>query len=60
MVVLVTLVGLLVHFFLNPTNVIMLYLLGIVLIARRWGQGPSTVGALLSVLAFDVFFVPPT
>ena len=59
MVALVTLLSKPVHYFLEPTNLVMLYLLGIVLVARRSGQGPSTVAALLSVLAFDVFFVPP-
>ncbi len=59
MVALVTLVGQPIHNVLDPANLIMLYLLAIVLIARRWGQGPSTLASLLSVLAFDVFFVPP-
>jgi two-component system, OmpR family, sensor histidine kinase KdpD len=59
MVALVSLLGKPVHYFLDPANLVMLYLLGIVLVARRSGQGPSMVAALLSVLAFDVFFVPP-
>ncbi len=40
-------------------NLIMVYLLGIVLVAMRQGQGPSLVAAVSSVAAFDFFFVPP-
>ncbi len=41
------------------SNVVMLYLLGIVIVAMRSGLGPSLFAAVLSVAAFDVFFVPP-
>ncbi len=41
------------------SNLIMIYLLGVVGVAMRWGQGPSILASLLSVLAFDFFFVPP-
>jgi two-component system sensor histidine kinase KdpD len=37
----------------------MLYLLGIVLVTSRTGKGPSLLATLLSVAAFDFFFVPP-
>jgi two-component system sensor histidine kinase KdpD len=37
----------------------MLYLLGIVLVASRTGRGPSLLATILSVAAFDFFFVPP-
>jgi two-component system sensor histidine kinase KdpD len=40
-------------------DVVMLYLLGIVVVALRFGQGPSLATAMLSVLSFDFFFVPP-
>lgn len=43
----------------QAADVVMLYLLGVVLVALRWGRGPSLFGALGSVLAFDFFFVPP-
>jgi two-component system sensor histidine kinase KdpD len=43
----------------EPANVIMVYLLGNVIVAARYGRGPSTLSAVLSVLAFDFFFVPP-
>jgi two-component system, OmpR family, sensor histidine kinase KdpD len=41
------------------SNLVMIYLLGIVFVARRHGRGPSLVAAILSVAAFDFFFVPP-
>ena len=37
----------------------MVYLLGIVIVAMRTGRGPSLLAAVLSVAAFDFFFVPP-
>ena len=40
-------------------DVVMVFLLGILTIALRFGRGPSTVAAVLSVLVFDFFFVPP-
>jgi K+-sensing histidine kinase KdpD len=36
-----------------------LYLLAVVIAAARYGRWPSLIAALLSVLAFDFFFVPP-
>ena len=44
---------------LAPTNLVMIYLLGVVLVAARLGRGPSMLASVLSVLAFDFFFVPP-
>ena len=40
-------------------NIVMIFLLGVVLIATRFGRGPAALAALLNVLAFDFFFVPP-
>lgn len=40
-------------------NLIMVYLLGVTGVAVRFGRGPSALAAVLSVLAFDFFFVPP-
>jgi two-component system, OmpR family, sensor histidine kinase KdpD len=40
-------------------NIVMLFLLSVVLVAVRLGRGPAVVAAFLSVLLFDVFFVPP-
>jgi two-component system, OmpR family, sensor histidine kinase KdpD len=40
-------------------DVVMIYMLGIVVVALRFGHGPSLLAATLSVLSFDFFFVPP-
>jgi two-component system sensor histidine kinase KdpD len=41
------------------TNVVMVYLLGTVIVAARFGRGPSALAAVLSVALFDFLFVPP-
>jgi two-component system sensor histidine kinase KdpD len=43
----------------RPTDVVMVYLLGVVFFALRFGQVPSLLTAALSVAAFDYFFTPP-
>jgi len=43
----------------DEANIIMVYLLGIVAVATRLGRGPSIIASVLSVAAFDFFFVPP-
>ncbi len=43
----------------DPTSLVMFYLLTVVVCAVFLGRGPSTFAAVLSVLAFDFFFVPP-
>ncbi|HXY41989.1 MAG TPA: sensor histidine kinase KdpD, partial [Vicinamibacteria bacterium] len=40
-------------------NLVMVYLLGVVLVATRYGRGPSILAAVASVAVFDFFFVPP-
>jgi two-component system, OmpR family, sensor histidine kinase KdpD len=40
-------------------NLIMVYLVGVVLVAWRCGRGPAILASLLSVAVFDFFFVPP-
>jgi two-component system sensor histidine kinase KdpD len=40
-------------------DVVMVYLLGVVLVSMRFGYGPSLAAAVLAVLGFDFFFVPP-
>jgi two-component system sensor histidine kinase KdpD len=45
--------------FFHIANLIMVYLVGNVVVATRYGRGPSILAAILSVLAFDFFFVPP-
>jgi two-component system sensor histidine kinase KdpD len=45
--------------FFQLASIIMVYLLGVILVATRHGRGPSFLVVLLSVAAFDFFFVPP-
>ena len=45
------------HFELS--NLIMVYMLGVVVTAVRWGRGPSVLASVLAVAGFDFFFVPP-
>ncbi len=40
-------------------NIVMLYLLAVVLVARRYGSAASVLAAVLDVAAFDFVFVPP-
>jgi len=56
---LVTLIGNLYGSYLGLTNIGMLYLLPVVFASARLGVVPSIIVALVSVLSFDVFFVPP-
>src|SRR5215510_6865823 len=41
------------------SNLIMVYLLGVVAVAARSGRGPTVFASVLSVATFDFFFVPP-
>ncbi|WP_334108628.1 sensor histidine kinase KdpD [Methylobacillus sp.] len=41
------------------SNIIMLYLLGVMLIANKYGRGPGIAASLLSVVSFDFFFIQP-
>ncbi len=59
LVILMTLSGEFVKKSLEPANIVMLYLLAVVIVAIRWGQGPAIVTSILSVLSFDFFLVPP-
>jgi two-component system sensor histidine kinase KdpD len=43
----------------EPADLIMVYLVGIVVAATRYGRGPSVLASLLSVATFDFFFVQP-
>jgi two-component system, OmpR family, sensor histidine kinase KdpD len=45
--------------FFELSNIIMLYLLGVVGVAATCGRGPSILASVTSVAAFDFFFVPP-
>ena len=43
----------------DRSDIIMLYILGIMVVAVRYGRGPATLAAVLGVVAFDFFYVPP-
>ena len=45
--------------YLELSNIVMLFLLAVFLVAVRWGRGPAVLAAFLSVALFDFFFVPP-
>ena len=40
-------------------DIVMIYILGIIVVATRLGRGPSLLTSLLSVAAFDFIFVSP-
>lgn len=50
--------GACVHF-LSPTNILMIYLAGILGVVAKAEKGPSTLICILGVLSFDFFIVPP-
>ncbi len=54
-----TLLGKPLALLLQPANLVMLYLVAVVVAAVYLGRGPSILTAVLSVFAFDFFFVPP-
>ncbi|MCU0625334.1 MAG: sensor histidine kinase KdpD [Gemmatimonadaceae bacterium] len=54
-----TLVGLPFRDRIVPTDVALVFLLAIVLVAARGGRGPALLATTLAVLVFDVLFVPP-
>jgi two-component system sensor histidine kinase KdpD len=45
--------------YLELSNLVMVYLLGVVVAGLRIGRLPSVLTAVLNVLLFDFFFVPP-
>ena len=48
-----------IHSVLELSNVAMVFLLGVVLVAMRFGRAPAALAAVINVLAFDFFFVTP-
>ncbi len=44
---------------LDPSNLVMVFLLGVLASAVVFGRGPGVLAAVLSVAIFDFFFVPP-
>lgn len=43
----------------DRSNIVAVYLLAVVLVGVKFGRGPAAMAALVSVAAFDFFFVPP-
>jgi two-component system sensor histidine kinase KdpD len=41
------------------SNIVMLFLLAVVIVAVRYGRGPAVMAAFLAVGAFDFLYVPP-
>jgi two-component system, OmpR family, sensor histidine kinase KdpD len=54
-----TAIAAIMHPFFGLANLIMVYLLGVLVVAMRFGRGPSVLSVILSVAAFDFGFVPP-
>ena len=44
---------------LDDTNIVMIFLAGVAFVAARMGRWPWIAAAILSVIVFDFFFVPP-
>jgi two-component system, OmpR family, sensor histidine kinase KdpD len=44
---------------LDLSNVVMLFLMTVMLVALRWGRAAGALAAVLAVGSFDFFFVPP-
>lgn len=57
--VLTTLLAVPLSGWLDPANMVMLFLLTVLLVAVSLGRNAAVVAAILSVVLFDVFFVPP-
>jgi two-component system sensor histidine kinase KdpD len=45
--------------FISPVNLVIVYLLAVVLSAIYLGRGPAVLTSILSVVAFDFFFITP-
>src|SRR5262245_39332601 len=58
-VALCTFVSLLLRPHLNPTNLVMVYIVGVLIVASRCSRGVAMLTSVLSVAAFDFFCVPP-
>lgn len=58
-VALTTVINFLIFPFSSASNLIMVYLLGVTIVALCGRLGPSILASILSVLTYDFFFVPP-
>ena len=55
-----TLIGLAMRPHFELVNIAMVYLLAVVAVALRFTRAPTILASVLSVVAFDYFFVPPS
>jgi two-component system sensor histidine kinase KdpD len=55
-----TIVAMIAKSYISSTNLVMLYLIGVVLAAISWGLWPAIFTASASVVTYDYFFVPPS
>ncbi len=59
LVALATAISLFFRGWVDPTNLVMVYLLAVVAASVYLGRGPSLLAAFTGVVAFDVFLIPP-
>ena len=59
LVALLVVIGWFIKSFISATNLAMLFLLAVVVVAFRRGLRPAIFTAVIGVLAFDFFFIPP-
>ena len=59
MMILMSLIIIPIRYFLGPVNISMLFLLPVLVSAARWGRFSAIITAIMGVMTFDFFFVPP-
>lgn len=59
LVALATILGGFIGWRLEPTNLVMVYLLAVVVAAIYLGRGPAVLASILGILAFDFIFIAP-
>jgi two-component system sensor histidine kinase KdpD len=57
--ILASVLGFVMYPYFALSNLIMVYLVGVMVTAIYCGRGPAILNSILSVLGFDFFFVPP-
>jgi two-component system, OmpR family, sensor histidine kinase KdpD len=59
LIVLATAISYPLHFYIDPANLVMVYLAAVTISAIYWGRGPSLMASVLGVLVFDFFMIEP-
>lgn len=57
--IVISLVATLLRAYLDPANIVMLFLLAVMIAAVKFGRGPAVMASFAGVAAFDFFFVQP-